>query len=231
MPFAKLQMSKDEKKIIAISVAISVFLIVLAMAYIIVRRIKNREILKLMREAAIDFVFWSGKTETDPIVSSTLVDYWKTAGVSFTKNQMQDASVHSTYPWSSAYISDLVTRSGFENFKPSTTHAKYVLDAKKNRSTKLKPSYWAFKPSENQKVEIGDILVAPRGSNPTLDTLTASTPTHGDIVIGFEKENGNLFAIAQGGNVGNTVKQRRFLLTKSKTLSNTGHFAHLKYIK
>lgn len=229
--FAKLPMNKEEKKIIVAAGLISIFLLVFVVAWILIKRMRNKEIVKLIDNADSDLKFWSDKTETNPSASQTLIDYWKTVGTNFSPAQMQSTSVHSTYPWSSAYISNLVLRSGFENFKPSATHAGYVLDAKSNRKNNVKPAYWAYSPSERKKVELGDILVAPRGSNPTLENLTRSTPTHGDIVVGFEQKYGKIYAIAQGGNLGNKVKQRKFLLSSDRKLTGNTHFAHLKYEK
>jgi hypothetical protein len=91
-------------------------------------------------------------------------------------------------------------------------------------------SYWAFKPSENKAVVVGDILVKGRsGTNPNLDTINSGVLSHGDIVIDIKKIDGKKYAITQGGNLSNTVKQVNVPLTDSNILLNPVHFAHLKY--
>lgn len=188
---------------------------------------KNR----LQRLSKKDLKKWEGKKETDASVSDELVSYWKLAGFDFTYEQMQSSSTHSSYPWSAVYISKLVKDSGVKNFTPRSTHAGYTVDAKNNRSDKVKKSYWAFKPSELKKVEVGDIIVKGRsGTNPNLDTINSSVKTHGDIVVDIKKIDGQKFAITQGGNVSNTVKQTRVPLTDNERLLNPVHFAQLKYI-
>jgi hypothetical protein len=178
-----------------------------------------------------DLKKWSGKTETSKDVSKDMVEYWKLAGLNFSPAQMQSTSVQSNYPWSSVYISHLVKSAGFKNFTPRTTHSGYTVDAKKNRANKKKQSYWAFKPSEGKKVEIGDIIVKGRsGTHPSLDTINSGVLTHGDIVVDVKKINGKQVAITQGGNVSNTVKQTQVSLSKEGKLVNTAHFAQLKYI-
>lgn len=232
MNFAQLPMTDKTKKIVVVSAAITLALAAIIVIYVLVRRLANKEIYLLKVFAEQDRQFWSNLKETNPKVSAKLVEYWKSTGINFTEPQMQNESVHSTYPWSAAYISNLVLRSGFKNFKGSTTHASYVVAAKKARASKLKPAYWAYKPSEKMQVDLGDILVANRGSNTNLDTITPSVPTHGDIVVGFEKKDGNRFAIVQGGNVSQTVKTKLVKLTDDFKLKTPySHFAHLKYEK
>lgn len=226
-------MTSKEKKILAISLAISVFVAGAVLAYFLAKKMLNKEKYALILNAKADLVAWAGHNELSKVVSSILVTYWKAAGVNFKESQMQSASTHSTYPWSAAYISSLVLRSGFKNFKGATTHAKYVLEAKDHRDEKLKPAYWAYAPIEGKKVEIGDILVKGRsGSNPTLQNLTASTQTHGDIVVDYQTVKGKKYAVTQGGNVSNTVKTTLVPLRDNLELALPyTHFAQLKYEK
>jgi hypothetical protein len=225
-------MTNKDKKIVAIAALITVALAVVVVVYILLKRIKNKERYLLVWNAEKDQLLWKGKYELDSAVTKFLIEYWKTVGVNFNAQQMQQSSTHSSYPWSAAYISNLVLRSGFLNFTPRTTHASYVIDAVENRKKKIKPAFWAFEPSSNLKVNIGDILVVNRGQNASLSTLNRSTPTHGDIVISFEKEKDIRYAIVQGGNVSNTVKTKRIKLNSDGTLMEPNKFiAHLIYVK
>lgn len=205
---------------------------VLVAGFLIIRKITRNPKKKLQEEAKKDREFWKNKAETHPSVSDTLVDYWKTAGLNFKPSQMQSASFHSSMPWSSAYVSNLIIRGGYKNFKGSSSHAQYVVEAKKNRKENKNNSFWAYKPSEGKKVEVGDILVKPRsGSNPSLDTINGSTPTHGDVVIDTYKKDGKFWAKAQGGNLSNTVSADTVyeLTSDGKIKSGSPLFAHLKY--
>ena len=49
------------------------------------------------------------------------------------------------------------------------------------------------------------------------------------IVVDIKKIDGKKYAITQGGNLSNTVKQTNVPLTDSNILLNPVHFAHLKY--
>jgi hypothetical protein len=225
-------MTKGQKQTLVIMGLVSVFAAVGFATYLIIDRIKNRFKYHLIKEAKSDLEFWENYTETSPKVTSRLQKYWNTVGFNFSKSQLQSAEHHSEYPWSAAYVSDLIKRAGYENFIPSATHVGYVIDAKKNRSSKKQNSFWAFSPSENKKVEIGDILVAPRsGSKVTLETVKSGIPTHGDVVIDIVKENGVKKALVVGGNVANKVTTSFVTLDKNETLpSSTKKFAHLKYV-
>lgn len=218
---------KNNKEIIVVATSIVAF----AVSYYLIKNYAtNKGRLKHLAKKDLDK--WKGKKETDPSMSSDLVGYWKLAGKTFSQKDMQNSSFHLSYPWSSVYIGHLVDKSGYKNFKPTTGHSAYVVDAKKNRANKLKKSYWAYKPTELQKVEIGDIIVKGRsGSNPNLDTINSSIKSHGDIVIDFVNENGQNYAVTQGGNLSNTVKQTKVKLTDNYRLLNPVHFAQLKYEK
>lgn len=232
MSFAKLPMTSKSKKVLAVASLITVVLAVCVVMYILLKRIMNKENYLLAVNADQDRIFWKGKTELMASVSNALIGYWKTTGVNFTPAQMQNSSTQETYPWSAAYISSLVLRSGFKNFKGRTTHSSYVIDAKINRELKAKPAYWAFKPIERKKIEIGDILVVNRGGNISFESLTRSSKTHGDIVVGFKKEKGKLYAEVQGGNVSNTVMMRPIEIKPDYTFIDSNKFiAHLKYIR
>jgi hypothetical protein len=218
---------KNKKEIIVVATSVVIF----AVSYYLLKNYATKKG-RLKHIAKKDLRRWEGKTETDPSMSSDLVGYWKLVGKDFTNKQMQQSSTHSAYPWSAVYIDHLIRKAGFKNFNPTTTHSGYVVEAKKNRNNKLKNSYWAYKPNELKKVEIGDILVKARsGTNPNLDTINSGILSHGDIVIDFTKIDGQNYAITQGGNVSNTVKQTKVPLTDNYRLLNHVHFAQLKYEK
>ena len=218
---------KNKKEIIVIATSVVAF----AVSYYLVKNYATKKG-RLKNIANKDLRKWEGKTETDSSRSSDLVSYWKLVGKDFSNKQMQQRSTHSSYPWSAVYISHLIKKAGYKNFNPATTHSAYVVSAKKNRVNKLKDSYWAYKPNELQGVEIGDILIKGRaGTNPSLDTINSGVLSHGDIVVDLATVDGQKYAITQGGNVSNTVKQTKVALTDDYRLLNPVHFAQLKYEK
>ena len=221
-----------KEKIIIAGAATS--LVVLAVIVFVSRSKKSKkmgsESKRLKSLADDDLSKWSGKKETDPTVSDTLLGYWKLVGKYFTPSQMQSSSFQSGNPWSSAYVSHLITNSGFQNFIPRSYHSTYVVDAKENRTQGKKSAFWAYRPKE-KKVEEGDIIVKNRGGNQfTYDTIRKSVPTHGDVVIDVIEKSGKPYAVIQGGNVSNTVTREEVPLSNDKTLPST-YIAHLKYVK
>lgn len=199
-------------------------------AYFLIRKYVLKHRLALQFFAKVDRLKWKGKKETDLSISDELVRYWKKAGKNFTETQMQNKSFHSSYPWSSVYIGHLVNLAGFQNFDSTSSHSEYVVKAKSDRKNKKKYSFWAYKPIEGKKVEIGDILVKGRsGSKPNLDNITSGVISHGDIVIDIASKDGQKYAIAQGGNVGDTVARTKYKLDSKGRLLNPVHFAQLKY--
>jgi len=221
-----MSLKQDKELMVAVFTVLSVITVSVLLKQFVFSN-KN----KLKKQANKDLNIWKGKTETNKDVSSELVKYWKLAGLNFSESQMRSSSVHSTYPWSSAYIGHLVKASGVKSFNPKKTHSGYVVESKDNRTNNVKKSYWAYKPLEGKKVEVGDIVIKGRaGSQPNLDTINSSVLSHGDIVVDFERDNGTLYAIVQGGNVSNTVKRERVKLTEDNKINSNVYFAQLKYI-
>lgn len=231
-----MKFSKQEKLIIAGAIATSVFLGVVVFISI---RNKKKNLFqltpyqkKLQEVADDDLKKWAGKKETDPSVSDLLIGYWKLLGNTFTPAQMQSPSFQDKWYWSSAYVSHLLKSAGF-NFKPRSYHSTYTVDAKENRTEGNKNSFWAYRPTENKKVEIGDVLVKNRGGgNYTFDTIQRSVPAHGDVVVDFVEKDGKKYAVTQGGNVSNTVSKTNYEITSDNLFKTPSKFiAHLKYEK
>ena len=201
--------------------------------FLISKKLFLNNSLKLKRIASKDINRWKGKVETDPLVSSELVDYWKNVGLTFTESDMQKAGTHSNYPWSAVYVSHLINKAGYKNFDYSRTHSSYTVNAKKDRDKKLEKSFWAYKPSEKQSVETGDILIKNRGGNNyNLDNINSGLISHGDVVVDIEIIGGKKYAYLQGGNISDTIKKYKILLTDdNKLINNTTYFAQLKYKK
>jgi len=171
----------------------------------------------MVKQAIVEAEWFRGKKETDNDASERVRTYWvegtETQGISG-KNTKQ--------PWSAAFISYLVIKSGGGNrFKGSTAHWKYINRAVK---AKLKPQddpeygFWghavnAYKP------QVGDLIAAWRDDpdttaveKTTFEEVVAGKdgyPSHCDIVVAH---NGSTIKTI-GGNVNNDVSEKTFKLT------------------
>jgi hypothetical protein len=190
----------------------------------------KNSVAKLKAQAKFDRQLWSGKKETDPSMSQTLIEYWKNLGSNYTPAQMQSKSFQKTRPWSSAYVTHLVQGGGF-NFKGGYMHSTYAEKSKKDRASGTKDNYWGYRASDGKKVEIGDILIKNRsGGNYNFDTIRSGVISHGDVIIDIIKEGEKITAIAQGGNLNNSVEIVKIPLSNNQKLpSNSPYFMQLKY--
>lgn len=190
----------------------------------------NHSVAKLKAQAKSDRQKWNGKKETDPSMSQTLIEYWKNLGSNYTPAQMQSKSFQKERPWSSAYITHLVQGGGY-NFKGGYMHSTYADQAKKDRASGTKDAFWSFRISDGKKIEIGDILIKNRGGgNYNYDTIRSGVISHGDVIIDIVNENGKITAIAQGGNLSDSVDTVKIPLSNNQKLpSDSPYFMHLKY--
>lgn len=169
---------------------------------IIIRKMSFKQ--SIIRIARTELKEWKQLSELLPTASKTLIKYWKSVGRNFTEKQMQSASVHSTYPWSSAFISWLFFKAGAkENFPYSASHSGYFQVAKKNRDIENAPLQ-GFRITEYTP-KIGDLVVYTRTQGKGYDS-TGFFASHGELVI----EVGKGFIKSVGGNVSNRVKESTY---------------------
>lgn len=165
----------------------------------------------LVSVAKTELKRWRGISELSNQMSQTLIKYWKTVGLNFTADQMQNTSVHAKYPWSSAFISYVFYKAGAkEKFPYSSSHAGYFQVAKQNRNNKNAPLR-GFRITEYAP-KVGDLVVNSRQAGAGYDT-TGFFASHGEIVV----EVGNGYIKTIGGNVQDAVIERTFK-TNSKGL-------------
>lgn len=155
---------------------------------------------KLVKIANKEVEKWKGLTELSQRASQTLIGYWKSVGKVFSPRQMQSPDVHSTYPWSSAFISWLFFKAGAKNLFPySSAHSGYFQVARKNRDNP-KAGLRGFRITEYAP-KVGDLVVYSREHGKGYDSL-GHFAAHGELVIGTGKG----FIKTVGGNVSNMVK-------------------------
>lgn len=168
---------------------------------------------RLIRIAKGEAEKWKTITELSEKASAYLVEYWKTVRVNFSVSQMQNPSVQSSYPWSSAFISWLFYQAGAKNqFPYSSGHSGYFQKAKANRNNQNAPLR-GFRVSEYAP-KIGDLVVFTRESGKGYDT-NGYFASHGELVI----ETGKNYIKAIGGNVSNKVKVSTYKTDENGKLS------------
>jgi hypothetical protein len=90
-------------------------------------------------------------------------------------------------------------------------HAAYTMEARARRASGRLGTYHAFRPAERPP-QLGDIIVQDRRDDiapsrlTTLAGLAAGLISHGDIVVEVQPT----FVVAIGGNVGDSVRKRRY---------------------
>lgn len=158
----------------------------------------------------IRFKRGDGKENKDPFFRR-VGDYWQAINVNL---DGRDTGV----PWSAAFISFIARTAGLTNFKFSDSHDKYILDAKAKRlSNTTSAPFWLFRLNEH-KPQLGDLVCAWRVTRRTFDDLPEDFASHTDVVVEVDR----LFVTTIGGNVSNSVNEKRFALNSSGFLKVQG---------
>jgi len=151
-----------------------------------------------------------GEFECSEIYKDRVGEYWK-KGV----NQNRDGC--SSSPWSSAFISFLMKKSGAgNNFPYSSAHNDYIRPFINNRKQNLKSDFKAYKINE-EKPKLGDLVCYSRQSGVDYDS-THSYKGHCDIVVDVNSRKGNIEVI--GGNVSDGLTKRILNIDKDGYLND-----------
>jgi len=149
--------------------------------------------------------------EKESIIYSKLRKYWNSVG--WGVSEWTPSSV----AWSAAFISYVMkSASAKGEFNYNSLHSSYIIEAVKNRKSKSKNPFKAYKLNE-KKAEIGDLVCYARQDGVTYDT-TSDYKSHCDIIVGIDNDS----AIVIGGNVGDSVTKKNVPLTKSGYVSDGG---------
>lgn len=175
-----------------------------------------------------EYKLWGNETLkdancSDPIVKGAIKKYWEAAKSKYT--------CESGEPWSAAFISFIMQKSGVE-FPFSTSHNTYIVKGRDDKSYTWQTYDVA---DQNANVMVGDLVCYARDSDintPLSEIYTYKSKelpgslTHCDCV----REITTLKANTYGGNVSNTVKQTEIKLTEEGLIDPTSNTAHKKYI-
>lgn len=174
---------------------------------------RNSFVKRLVRIAKDEASKWNAITELSAKASNYLIDYWKAVRINFSPAQMQNSSVQSNYPWSSAFISYLFYKAGAKDqFPYASSHSGYFQKAKANRNNKNAPLR-GFRITEYAP-KVGDLVVYTREDGKGYDS-NGYFASHGELVI----ESGKNYIKAVGGNVSNKVKVSTYKTDQNGKLS------------
>ncbi len=153
----------------------------------------------------------NGKETVDP--------YYKFVGEMWNRVNFGDLDGRNDdWPWSAAFISFVVSNAGYNNFKFSAAHAKYINQSivAKNANDVTK-DFWGFRLNEH-KPELGDMVCFWRKRETKYDdaSISDSFPSHADIIV--EILDHKVRAI--GGNVSNSVSDTLYSLNGDGFLTN-----------
>jgi hypothetical protein len=221
-------MTKGDWKKVLVASAISVFVGLAVLVFIIARRKRKLSKSKLKKIVEDDLQRWSGITETSNDGLQMVQWYWALLGLNFSLATLATSTHRSSYPWSAAYISSVMKRWGAGNrFGYSPSHSNYIMDAKEERNNPKGNIFTAYRIQE-APVQVGDLLAVDRGFGINYDNVYRGAQTHTDIVFKVDKSAGGYVAYTVGGNISDTVKVREVPLNADKKIIDTKYFAVLK---
>jgi hypothetical protein len=154
-----------------------------------------------------------------------------------TELQLAHQSRADIEPWSAVFVVSCVRAAGIGRkleaidssgahrgrnglLKASRRHSDYVVEARERRRKGVGGTYHAFEPTE-RAVQVGDIICTDRTDfiEKPARLKDLGRDLHGDIVTLVKTENGKpVWAETIGGNVGHTVRRRRYPLDVSGRL-------------
>lgn len=176
---------------------------------------------RLIESAAKEWFFFkrgSGQEYDSPFYER-IGEYWQRIGENY------DGRDRDAY-WSAVFISFIHWRAGFNDFKFSAGHAKYICDAKRKRENGVDGPYWLFRLNEH-KPKLGDLICGWRDRSKTYETVptpanynhdTHFFPSHTDVIV----EVNNSYVRTLGGNVEQSVWLKTFPLLSTGYLRPEG---------
>ncbi len=158
---------------------------------------------KLIQAAVKEWIFFKhgdGQEDVAPFFRR-VGDYWQAIDINLDgRNRAQ--------PWSAAFISFIARQAGYNDFKFSDSHDKYINDAKAKRLDNIPNApFWLFRLHEH-KPQLGDLICLWRNRQRTFDNLPNDYASHTDVIV----EVGKFTVKTIGGNVDQSIRQKTFAL-------------------
>jgi hypothetical protein len=212
-------MTKKEKQILWTSMAISVFVGIVILTVILLKKKGKLSKRKLSELVVEDLAYWEDLKETDRKGAEKLKEYWSTVGINYSVDQLMSSSFQKQHFWSAVYISNFMKRWGAgSRFKYSARHSDYICEGLKARNDQDKNKiFWSYDPTE-VSVSVGDIVGKARETWVTLDNICGGAPTHTDVVYKIQKSGDGFIALVIGGNLSDTVDVKKVTLDKNKKI-------------
>jgi hypothetical protein len=166
-----------------------------------------------------------GITEKDQAIGAVLREYWRFGvGSNFSEKQLGIKAFQDKNPWSAAFISWVMRKSGAETrFRYSPAHAGYITWAKQNRLADNREFYKAYRVNEVQP-RLGDLVCFSRGKvRATYDNIRQGMETHCDLVVTKSPQVQRI-----GGNVENSVCERSVTLNDQGFINMPECFAIIR---
>ena len=209
-----------------IALGIGIGLIVTTGAFLLLRKFRLSGFKKnLVNNSIKEWKLWgspvikggkikeSGEIECSPIYKERVGEYWN-KGVNRNLDGCRDV------PWSAAFISFLMKKSGAGNDFPYTSgHSKYIRPFITNRKEGRKAKFKAYTIFE-EKPKLGDLVCYSRETGVDYDT-TRSYKGHCDIVVDVNKRKRKIEVI--GGNVSDGVTKRILTIDKDGYLNDSSN--------
>jgi len=129
-------------------------------------------------------------------------------------------------PWSAAFISFVAAAAGAgANFRYGPSHSVYIVDALKEAKKPFSTAKFVARRHTEYAPKFGDLIACERRKDTDanfdtyIDFVKAERyEAHCDFVVGFDPEHKN--AITIGGNVGNSVSQKKWPLNAVGHIGN-----------
>jgi hypothetical protein len=182
-----------------------------AMGILLTEKVKANSVL-----ATKLFNNYKGVKESEQKFQPILFDFWRAAGLNKTK---ANSFIAKNYAWSAAFISYVMTKSGFKNFPVSTSHTCFASKIKNGNFTEF-----TLHEINDYTPKVGDIVMLNRGGGSlTYDNFKCGDASHSDIVVYVDYKNHIIQTI--GGNISNQISSKTVRLNNDNKLLSSLYFA------
>jgi hypothetical protein len=132
-------------------------------------------------------------------------EFWRSININHLDGRDRDQA------WSAAFISFVVRRAGYQGFRFSDAHWRYIVDAGRQRQENATAApFWLFRLGEHRP-QVGDLLCARRQGGVSFDSLPPDGfLSHCDVVVEVRERESEVRVV--GGNVAQSVSMSTFAL-------------------